>query len=843
MTGNVFLPSKGSVATGICLPAIQVGLGTYEVHEREQADEVRYDTFVLTAPRVHFFLLCAHLIRSENNGMRLAGVHGAGKSTMLRAMASILSVGSPTDVWYLDGESVRHEDAASAFITTSTGQMVQNLSGREGVPQRGTISGQSADAPVTSYTPVPFSITTDKRPSLTSWLHSSCGSFPGQQHVLSQTRRLETTDLNFKHLRVSQMKLTLFDEVNSMLMTHQDTDESRAVRNFLYWNGSAVQPGCLKILASSPDGAREGNQAGYEPDFFELRPAPAEHMAAVLLAAPECFVSGIAAPSEPHKYFEEMVQLCGKYGSNSRYITLVLQTAKAEATDQLHSSAGPCEWLSHVEESQLAVYETYLELLAQRMIERLRANPAPLQGTKMFAPVFDGDIHIPSMLRMNASLIVRSNPCNSKSQGKLVGRVSYDAQVRVVHRLRNEDKGTWGEQLTPTNAMALFEMDASHGSSFESAVRVRLYLGALGRQAVRINQLQHIQSIYTSTMTDLRSPARDFGHLEFSPLLLKTLWRFPQVDCKMPTIISCESCGTDVRIPAAIHKWMANPQLNDCLIISPGDNFPFCDYIVVYKDGSGAKQVVFIEAITSTLERHSSSKQSFMISTPQEQARSASSAAAAAGGATSRNTRTEPGFAAPVDCPASLRDIFLLVDKPKFGVEFNAYDRSWTFKSGSPGSEKLSVGNAWLTVLGVPLRFCAQYDSRGSLNKQERRFQVILKPVSFQGNARTGEDSTGWNVVMLYISGQRLEDQGETAEFSQLDCEFVYCMYKQHGDVLSSKILSGANPPVVTPPKEGGARQSRKARRKKHVKRKNRHPTASQLPPAAAAGSGGGSNQ
>lgn len=848
---NAHLPTEGCNTTGIHLPTVEVGLDTLTVQDAAFDREVSYDTFVFTAPRVHFFLLCADLIGDTDNGVRLAGVHGAGKSTMLRAMASILSVGSPTDVWHLVGESVRQEDAAAAFISTSTGQMVQSHREPTGVQRRlrQSAPGQPIGSPSTNSTAPLFKLTSLKQPSLKSWLHDLYGGFPTHLRAPSQAEKLSTTGLSFKHLRTSGMKLTLFDEVNSMLQTQEDTEASRAVRSFLYWSGDALQPGCLKILASSPDGAREGNQAGYEPEFFELRPAPAEHMAAILLAAPQCFVGGTEAPREPEGHFEDMLQLCRKFGSNSRYLALVLQTAHSHAVNtQLDTTASASDWLVHMKESSLAVYGVYLGLLADRMIARLHHEQPPQPKTKRFSPSFRGDVQIPYMLRMNASLIVRSDPRRYRSQGELVGSISYDAQICVVDRLRSDDSSSWGKGLTATKAMALFEMDASDGSSFESAVRTRLYLGALCRQAVKLNQLHNIHSVYMSTAVDLRSPAKGIGHLQSSPLLLKTLWRFPQLNCKMPTVVTCESYGPNVRIPAAVYQWMVSAQPNDCLIIAPGDSFPYCDYLVVYKDKNGATQVVFIEATTSTLEKHSSSKKSYKMLLPTESAHSQPPAAAAAAGSAavpSKGCETRSSDAVP--SPESWRDFFLLVHKPKYFPEFNPLDKSWTLREGTgSGSGALSVGNAWLTVLGVPLRFCLECSAHRPFVKPTAKFRVTLEPTSDSSSKSGLEDCSKWGVAVLYISGQPLEEQGDTAAFSQLevDCEFVYCMYKQHGDVLSSKILSGASSPVVTPPKARKSRKGRNARRKKNATRRGQQQQQQASPaPAAAAGSGTSSSR
>lgn len=55
---------------------------------------------MLTWPRLHFLAKVARCFDAHSYGIQLSGVHGAGKSTTLRALVGILTLGGQCDVMF-----------------------------------------------------------------------------------------------------------------------------------------------------------------------------------------------------------------------------------------------------------------------------------------------------------------------------------------------------------------------------------------------------------------------------------------------------------------------------------------------------------------------------------------------------------------------------------------------------------------------------------------------------------------------------------------------------------------------------------------------------------------------
>ncbi len=394
-TGQVVLPelpSPRQTLDGVMLPEVHVTPTGWCT--TSNCVPVEYEEFLFTAPRVHFLLNCAELCVRQRAGVQLTGVHGGGKTTLLRALVAILTVGAQTDAWYLPRASqLRESCLRGCFLRSSSGLLAQG------------------NGYVSENRPADTATRTELQTLLAS-VHE--GNTLWLQHRI--TNFTFTGDRELPHIAkrkdVDNLKITIYDEVNEVVSNLQDKEAA----TFLRWH-QQYQPGCLRILASSPDGYRETYKDGFEPLFFELRPPPARHMAAILHVATDRLVPQLQS-SEPWS-LDQLLEACTLFGSNMRELSLLLlavdehcQTLQSSARYEAGSAAAQ-KWRK--EQFALVfdrVHGHVVDKLADRMLQRTSTPAEDWEHQVLHWPHFYDDglsrsARLNRFMKVNASLLVR----------------------------------------------------------------------------------------------------------------------------------------------------------------------------------------------------------------------------------------------------------------------------------------------------------------------------------------------------------------------------------------------------------------------------------------------------
>jgi len=385
-------PSPVSIR-GVC-PQLRHVLLTDKEHP------IQYEEVIFTLPRVHFILRCAAINSSESCGLQLAGVHGAGKSTILRALVGILCVGGEVDSWFeAEASDIYNTEKLGSLLRSSTGSAMK-------------YSHPLAERKATL--------------SMMGWV--------GRVTSMG-TRCWESTYTHFfkpdlvRHL--AGCKLIIHDEVNKVIQQRQFDQLT-----FLMWD-HCLPPSTLKILSASPDGLRERASGDYKVSFFELRPPPAYHMAAILSVVPHALDSSVQRPEVQLEY-ARVYPLCKMFAGNMRQIAFTLRAAfPSQKAGAGHDTVSDAARYDALDAAAAERYSEVVKLLSSRMVKPMHneahdclqrdvVRPA-LGARQMSQPLKDLYTRL-----MNASLIVRRDATQLNSATDLVGRIACSAQVLAV---------------------------------------------------------------------------------------------------------------------------------------------------------------------------------------------------------------------------------------------------------------------------------------------------------------------------------------------------------------------------------------------------------------------------
>ena len=809
-----------------------------ELELTAEAVDVEYEHIVLTLPRVHFILHCADAQSFEMCGLELHGVHGAGKSSILRALAAALAVGSKTDTWLMAGfgslrgvksmNSSTHLDSFTSILASSTGRMVSSLHGHQ--PDIHDLR------------------------QLKDWLEMLDTRKFNFFDALEVTRQMLQPPAGLEdHMKPRVPALVVFDEVNEMLKTGDDA----AFKTYAW--GIANCKHHLRIQAASPDGVREDAEScRASVAFFELRPASALHMAAIISVAPHCILHGIKLDGTMD--LAGVWAICRRFSSNMRQLALILAKAHVQCqqkSDTASSSINAGVFLEHMQEASHQVYPKYVSELSKRMQQPLtrahalaprhpyRPNLADQNGE----PVrWGGQKHF-----SNASLLVRELASFRQSPMRYVGAIAADVQQDAVYQLLSRSEAS-------SMPSVLSQAGPLSGHDFEEFVGQRLLLRAVARKVMLLRNLQDNINLFKqrpsdSSNTPFLASSRSAGQLVAATSLNGILWD-ASADAGGGTgqFARLHRNSQLLRVDADILrtiKLCRQVQGGGVCIINTAPNAPFCDFVVYRFDGQH-HQLAFIEVTTSTLARHSSSK-TLADSVKSPTAGAAPTAgqiaphAAAGGGAASppetagklikarvrpRDTESSEAEvskkarkrasleasphdtrgstskvptpvlpASPVEvdmgpdynkrmltmlkeCAPALRDTLSLLALPKYTVDDNS--NLYQFANANASDESaVSVANAWLRVVGAPLRLKVSVKTKKKAGKKKTNAYHVTN-VAVPGKEA---DVKNWSVSVVYISNMHLREQSAEG-VSQLKTDMVHCLSEKHLDLVTRPNMS-----------------------------------------------------
>ena len=456
----------------------------------------------LTLPRLHLLQRMQYMFTWETQGMMLHGVHGAGKSSTLKALVSILSVGGGTNVLYAPKSSelaMLNSDALLKSSVHGGGVLSKQLLSGEYVPDETKSAWYNSHDSEFSF-------------MWRALLKHSDSNAPGRNAPGSDTSKPIPDPRVLRAVAVlSQMssspivpglQVVIFDEVNQLLEAVQyhakiaevkppdrvDMSFFTACRNYwrewLPWK-SYGNDQSFRILASSPHGRREDNERLPGLVEFELRPAPADHLAAVLQCAPE-YLGGVpfsdVAGARCRLSAEESLVVCETLGGNARFISTFLRNSE-ELPKRLASQGSRQELFEELSEACFeevcSLSERFSAGLPDKFGELPAAVGAAAAGAGTYGPtdvrITDGNESLFRLASHDASLVVRHSATVGSPPTVLAGAPALQA---IMHTLgKNTTLGlAWLQGISVRN--------------FEASMTVAMSMGAAARQMWPLTLLQ-----------------------------------------------------------------------------------------------------------------------------------------------------------------------------------------------------------------------------------------------------------------------------------------------------------------------------------------------------------------
>jgi hypothetical protein len=433
--------------------------------------------------------------------------------------------------------------------------------------------------------------------------------------------------------------LVVFDEVNDMLKQGK-----QPASEFFTWK-TANRKHHLRIHAASPDGLRETAASRTTVLFFELRPPPALHIAAVLSAAPDFMLPALRL--EGNMRLDSLVALCKQFSSNMRQLTQILSRAQVQTHGKLGAAdteVSANEFLLAMQRAGKEVYRLYTRELSGRMQKPLTPEHKARWSGLSFPSRLDGGNHNQSMGMAqkhlsNASLLVRERANQRRGPTRFVGAIAAYVMQQAVRQLLAAS----AEDATATAVLqALCPAGRVSGEEFEEFVANRLYLRSVSPRVMLLQELeQHAAAVKPhkaragSTIVHFPAPSRNQGKLVMDTPLRGILWSGePSGSEADGQFVHFHHNSKLLKVDAAALR-----SINTCktgptggvTIINTAHSAPFCDFVVYRHDGQQHHQVTFVEATISTLAVHSSDKTASKAASACDPLLSSGGGAAAAG--------------------------------------------------------------------------------------------------------------------------------------------------------------------------------------------------------------------
>ena len=587
---------------------------------RVRGTPVRVAHVALTVPRLHFFLHVAHCFETNSRGVLLSGVHGSGKTTMLRALVGILSSGQLSSIMYRS--DARH------LLRAGPRALIQSAAFGSDALARQLWSGKyNRDALSMCF-----------REAWEFFARDDRAQDDVQREVL--TKFLQAMETNHSG---STCSVVVLDEVNKMLTEIKYHKASRPASpsseshssaasaahegglprgrfiasvkeeyelwcKWLTWDTYGTNKR-FRILAGSPHGKRESVKefgGGFSVQF-ELRPAPADHVAAIMQCAPVYLggdpklfgssrsgTTGAASGAGTDPLAADIspsvcLDVCLRLGGNARAISSLLLRSDLQNLDVLQRELE-------------RVYTAMVRDLAGRFTECLES------GKKThLRPASDS---LMSLALTDASLVVRRQ-VDEDDPRVLVGRPALHAILQAMHEQIFKGREKWAqifESLKPVD--------------FESAMVLAVAVGAASTRSWPLELLatdsnEQLESAVSEFHKNTRQAG--FGVLQWSGSTAAS-----SVDVAIrPIMSSFDAASNTVKTkkgkktpkePRSILSGKivcpllsldsVNANTRERFVFNTVTSFPGVDIVCIDVIGIHV-QVTFFEVTRSTLENHS----------------------------------------------------------------------------------------------------------------------------------------------------------------------------------------------------------------------------------------------
>ncbi len=801
--------------------------------------------FFLTPPRIQLLLQLAECMGLQAPGASLTGIHGTGKSVFLKALAAILPAGYPCDMLHVGKAKSLFEQPQLAWelLAQGSGHVVD--------------SRAKGEAVVREMEEVVHDLKRNQEIVREQWRKGAADEARGATILtlfadLKHCDTQESLHLKFlKHVLQNTERATyncafgrvvILDEVNELLRELAKSDQPKPspagtqlgdqlsskveqkpppalhaaitspeyVRTWESWLPWTFDTGMrsFRILASSPDGAREKRGDRDYEVFYELRPTRFDHLAAILYAAPE-FVQpdhGLdreytQGPAALVRAKEACQTLCG----NLRYTAKYFKSFTAEMRHAIARSAPDCRLAPNVVRDMHAsclkrTRDSYSHALSERLIKThddpnimMAAGPAEEKQTIVQHGPQSVSSSLFALMAKNASMIVRTDARGSNSECDVLGSVSVAALREFLakrNRIARDDPGD-----RAAAGIFLKEWDSKcDGAALEDLVQTRLALSALSARAWRLDQLHRVDQVKVSpggqsaerprTLLDLcevhkhwepdqtayaaadinladalhQSPAWWFPANKYAGRTKESVWQIRQSATNAPSKVDA-----DVE-----HSIKACLQNGGILLIRTADQFPGVDFIQLRVPPTAEScSVTFVKVTKSSLRQHGKNRK--------------------------------------CDVPGALKDIAAVtvptctVARHEDGTWWRTSKAANSLKAEWKASANSSILNFWLRQLGCPMRVQAfpYVPSAGHLT-------LKLVAAADSDCMPTTLKDRPWDVSLLYVStSDDLLEQ--PSEYESLHADFVYGIFKPD---FNDALESWAHVPEVPLGRAAGSAQS-----------------------------------
>jgi len=519
-----------------------------DAHFERGAKQQQYEEFAWTWPRAIIAQDAFKALQEQSPGIHIGGVHGAGKSTLQRALHAIITVGGRGDVLFVNDMRdlwLKPPLAIISLLQSSSGDMTELSSGRTlaGLARKMLLQLKSGEH------------------SMGDSVFSRCVS-----SMLAATDFLTNpADVN------ATLRASMCDEAAKgygAFMDHVEHHQWDPKNGFVegtisgvwQWDGLFQAGHTAAIWASSPDSEHEPRRSLSKVTHPELQLPDPLHAAAIMMA------SRMKEEVCPDLSFFQAAQVASKLGGNMRYCFDYLERREQHA----HRHA--------MQTSAKELYDTMVERLERRLKNELTAPGNELEASvtaaKREKKAWRGGVA--------ASMVMRESynaaPGKEHTVDHFVGPLALDSFLHVWEKVfRKNSIPDAGDEFEKYCIQRLGDVDQSTQPPLLQSLRRRLGVANAGAYQAESN-MAAVRALNT-------------------PLVTRT------------TVLEAEEgLGVENASPylsAKSLKWLGGAQVGERRVLVPQiRNFPAADCIVHQVPEQDQHEVYVFQFTVSTHQAH-----------------------------------------------------------------------------------------------------------------------------------------------------------------------------------------------------------------------------------------------